>query len=68
MAYLFFEILGSLVVVAIAAFALGWYLRGLREKARSRFDSDLAPGSDSGRELDLERGPDSGPGPGSDRG
>ena len=62
MAYLFFEILGSLVVVAIAAFALGWYLRGLREKARSRFDSDL----DS--DLDTDPDPDQKPGPDPDRG
>lgn len=41
MAYLFSEILGSLVIVAIIAFALGWLLRGLKEKSRSRFDSDL---------------------------
>ena len=64
MAYLFFEILGSLVIVAVAAFALGWSLRGLREKARSRFDldpdsdpaSDLDPGSDSNPGLDPDQG------------
>lgn len=37
MTYLFSEILGSLIIIAIIAFALGWLLRGLKEKKRSRF-------------------------------
>jgi len=37
MTYLFSEILGSLVVIALVSFALGWLLRGLKEKKRSRF-------------------------------
>ena len=40
MAYLLSEILGSLVLVTLAGFAAGWFLRGLREKTRNRFDSD----------------------------
>lgn len=38
MAYLFGEILGSLVIVALAGFALGWLLRGLRDRRRGRLD------------------------------
>ena len=37
MTYLFSEILGSLIIVAIVAFAMGWLLRGLKEKKQSRF-------------------------------
>ena len=37
MLHLFSEILLALVVTAAAAFALGWFLRGLREKIRDRF-------------------------------
>ncbi len=37
MTYLLSEILGSLIIVALVAFALGWLLRGLKEKKHSRF-------------------------------
>ena len=36
MAYLFFEILGSLVIVALISFFLGWYLRGIRDQLKRR--------------------------------
>ena len=35
MVYLLFEILGSLIITAAVAFALGWYLRGLRDNKNS---------------------------------
>lgn len=40
MTYLFSEILGSLIVVALLAFALGWFLRGARDELRNRGDSN----------------------------
>ena len=40
MTYLLLQILASLVLVAVVAFAFGWYLRGLRERSRNRFHGE----------------------------
>ena len=40
MTYLLFEILFSLIAVAVVAFVLGWVLRGLKARAENRFHGE----------------------------